>query len=531
MAASISANPNPVGFWSPSDKLTTTIGWDTDGAGHGYVNLSVDGGAEQPFDVNANAGKHSKDFSTPALKLGHVYKFTLYKESNNKALATVTVTTEDLEQRLLDQTSAWAMQEQALRPPPQAIVDLSVAAGVDTVRISFRTIQPTIPTVTVTTGDGTQIAAWLPLIGGLQTQHECTLGQNVPLDQETQYHLRISAFGTTYLGKAVDVVVTRTFTTGSRKVTLFFDQINVRKDGDPAGAGEFDFLFYAGDAGGGARLGYEHWGEGDISDDDPPVDVNRVVAIEQAPRGVYAIVLGVDEDYDVIPYPGEGLPDYYPFVQFEGEGSWWKSTYDYDSAWVTKVFPIDDVFGAGLRTFEMSTGDFGVAFTVFGRLMVESRAGTRSATRKVRRATRPGFATHAIVTAPGSFGAVAAGDGQGRGQAVGLGADGAIYSKAVRTDERGSRNEGWTQVADGVGGPVTVLASARDRIDLFALDAGGKLMATTFARGRPSKRWRDLGGQFVEPVAGYGRGGRDRAAGLGEGGVVWHRSVAPGERS
>src|SRR5436190_11596739 len=238
MAASIGANPNPVGFWSASDTRKATISWDTDGAGHGYVNLAVDGGAEQPCDVNANAGKHSKDFSTPALKLGHVYKFTLYRESNNKALATVSVTTEDLEQRLLDQTSKWATGEWAMRPPAQAIVDLSVAAGVDTVRVSFRTIQPTIPTVTVTTDDGTQVAAWLPLIGGLQTQHEITLGQNVPLDQETQYHLRISAFGTTFLRKHVDRVVSRTFTTGSRKVTLFFDQINVRKDGDPGGAGE-----------------------------------------------------------------------------------------------------------------------------------------------------------------------------------------------------------------------------------------------------------------------------------------------------
>lgn len=129
-----------------------------------------------------------------------------------------------------------------------------MAAGVDTVRISFRTVQPTIPTVTVTTDDGTQVAAWLPLIGGLQTQHECTLGQNVPLDQETQYHLRISAFGATSLGKHVDVVVTRTFTTGFRKVTLSFDKIKVRKDGDPMGAGEFEFYFHVGDAGDGTRL-------------------------------------------------------------------------------------------------------------------------------------------------------------------------------------------------------------------------------------------------------------------------------------
>lgn len=209
---------------------------------------------------------------------------------------------------------------------PQAVTDLTVAAGVDTVRISFRTVQPTIPSVTVTAPDGTQAASWLPLFGGLQTQHECILGQNIPLDQQTSYRLRIVASGS-YFGKPHDAVVTQTFTTGSRKVTLFFDNINVRKDGDPGGAGEFEFYFRAGDADGGAQLGYAVWGEGDISDDDPPVDVDRTIAIDLAPRGVYAIVLGVDQDFDVIPYPGEGLPDYAPWVEFQGEGSWWASSY------------------------------------------------------------------------------------------------------------------------------------------------------------------------------------------------------------
>src|SRR4029079_11876369 len=167
----------------------------------------------------------------------------------------------------------------------------------------------------------------------------------------------------------------------------FFDSINVRKDGDPAGAGEFEFYFRAGDSDGGAQLGDAAWGEGDISDEDPPVDVDRTIAIDLAPRGVYAIVLGVDQDFDVIPYPGEGLPDYAPSVEFQGEGSWWASSYDYDSAWGTQVFPIVDVFGAASRTFEMSTGDFGVAFTVAGRLMVEGRPGTNSKSRKTRRGT------------------------------------------------------------------------------------------------------------------------------------------------
>jgi hypothetical protein len=528
MAASITASPNPVGFWSPTDSRKTTISWDTGGGVNGYVNVTQDTGAEQPFDVGAKASKHSKDFSTPQLALGHEYTFTLRRQDNDKSLAKVTVTTEDLEQRLLDQTSKWAMQQRALGGAPQAITDLTIAAGVDTVRVSFSTVQPTIPSVTVHAADGTQVAAWLPLLGGFQAQHECILGQNVPLDQATSYQLRIVASGS-YLGKQHDATVTQSFVTGSRKVTLFFDSINVRKDGDPGGAGEFEFYFRAGDSDGGALLGYENWGEGDISDDDPPVDVSRTIVIEQAPRSVYALVMGVDQDFDTIPYPGEGLPDYHPPIQFQGEGTWWASSYDYDAAWVTTVFPIKDVFGAASRTFELSTGDFGVAFTVFGRLMVEGVAGTNITVRKTRKGRRYPLSSHAVLTAPGAFDAV--GNGNGKSRVVGLGANGAVYSKAIGEPNGDSRHEGWTQIAEGVSGPVTVLAAGPDRIELFALDADGGLAAATAGRGR-AKSWRRLGGQFVEPVVAVpGGGSGTELLGLAEGGVVLHRSVTSRERS
>jgi hypothetical protein len=531
MAASITASPNPVGFWAPTDKRKTTISWDTGGV-NGYVKLRQDTGAELNFDVGTNLSKHSKDFSTdssPPLALGSSFTFTLYRQDNDKVLAQVTLTTEDLEQRMLDQTSKWAMQQRALGGAPQAITDLTIAAGVDTVRVSFGTVQPTIPSVTVHAADGTQVAAWLPLLGGFQTQHECILGQNVPLDQQTSYQLRIVASGS-YFGKEHDAIVTQSFVTGSRKVTLFFDSIKVRKDGDPAGAGEFEFFFHAGDSDGGARLGYALWGEGDISDDDPPVDVSRTIEIEQAPRGVYALVLGVDEDFDTIPYPGEGLPDFYPPTPYQGEGSWWASSYDYDAAWVTRVFPIHDVFGAAASTFEMSTGDFGVAFDVFGRLMVEGVAGTNITVRKTRKGRRYPLSSHAVLTAPGAFDAVGADNGKSR--VVGLSADGAIYSKAVGAPNGDSRHEGWARIADGVAGPVTVLAAGPDRIELFALDAEGGLSAATAGSGRPAKGWRRLGGQFVEPVVAVsGDGSRTELLGLAEGGVVLHRSTASGQRS
>jgi hypothetical protein len=538
MAASITASPNPVGFWSPSDKAKTTISWDTAGAGKCYVKWSTDGPPETNFEPNADTGKHFKE--TPELQLGHVYTFTLYKEGTDKPLDAVIVTTEDLEQWLVEHTVDWGTLEQGWSPPAQAITDVTVVAGIDTVRISFKTAQPTVPLVTVTAEQAANwwdplgptvsvpVASYLPLLGGLQTQHECILGHDLPLTQETVHQFRIAAFGTTFLGAPYEPVVTGSFVTGSRKVTLFFDRVKVRKDGDPLdrGAGDFTFTFLAGDADGGRLLDQSEWGEGEMSDGEERF-VNRVLTISHAPRRVWAQVEGYDDDSSWRPWSPLGPPFGSDPEGFSGEGSWCDSDTSFDRAWVAKVFQVGDVIGATSPSFELATGDFKVAFTVFGRLLVEGQPGTSSSTRKTK---HQGPSRHAVVTAPGRSGVVGA--EADRAHVVGLGADGAIYSKAVGAGEREPRHQGWARVADGVAGPVTVLAAARDRIELFALDADGRLVGTTFGRGRSNRRWRRLGGRFMEPVTAVtGEGGQSEVVGLGENGVVFHRSLAPGERN
>ena len=532
MAASITAGPNPVGFWSPSDTGTTTISWNTD-AGNGVVTLSIDGGAETTFD---DPGKNKNTKSLSTVKLGHTYVLTLRLKSNNKFLDAVTVTTEDLEQWLVDHTVDWGTRELGMSPPAQVITDLTVVPGVDTVRISFRTAQPTIPSVTVQTEDGTQVAGWLPLLGGMRTQHECLLGQNSPLAQETLHRSRIVANGTTFLGKPHESVVTGSFVTGSRKVTLFFDRINVRKDGDTGlkGAGEFTFVFQAGDA----DLGkpavaqfQELWGEGDVSDDDPPIDVNRMITIPHAPRRIWAQVVGDESDFSS-PW-GSGAR---AVPWFDGEGTWPEESSRLDRAWVAKVFQLDELWIAriddvlGYTPFELATGDFGVAFTVYGRLQVDARSGTTLSVRKVKRARHARPSTHAAVTAPGTFGVV--GVGEGHALAAGVGADGAIYSKALGAGEQMPRDQGWAKLADGVTGPVTILATENDRLELFALGADGTLAAWTLDQGRSSGRWRRLGGRFVEPVVAVaGKDGRTELLGLDEERVVFHRSLMPDDRN
>src|SRR5262249_40563473 len=65
----------------------------------------------------------------------------------------------------------------------------------------------------------------------------------------------------------------------------------------------------------------------------------------------------------------------------------------------------------------------------------------------------------------------------------------------------------------------------------FALDSAGELAGATVGRGRPARRWRRLGGQFVEPVVAVSGGGAiTELLGLGEGGVVLHRATASAAR-
>jgi hypothetical protein len=170
-----------------------------------------------------------------------------------------------------------------------------------------------------------------------------------------------------------------------------------------------------------------------------------------------------------------------------------------------------------------------VAFTVYGRLQVDARSGTTSAIRKIKRARRAKPSTQAVVTAPGVFGVVEAGDGHAR--VVGLGTDGAIYHKALGAGDSSPRDQGWSRLAGEVTGPVTVLAAFENRIDLLALGADGSLAAQTVSQRQSNRRWRPLGGKFVEPVVAVaGDGGRTELLGLGEEGVVFHRSLVPNDR-
>ncbi len=164
------------------------------------------------------------------------------------------------------------------------------------------------------------------------------------------------------------------FWTGSRTATVFFDRIHVRSDGDPGTAGDFTFYFGVGDAATGWSLGNtEKWGEGSV-DAGQDVDVNRVIEIPSAPRGLWAQV-NANEDDALIYWPtGLCLLGMKPY--FAEPGSSGVVSEACAAASVTEHFDISGVVGGTSEVpFEMATGDFTVAFSVFGRLRVEAKNG------------------------------------------------------------------------------------------------------------------------------------------------------------
>ena len=234
----ITAKPAAVGFWNPPDKGKTDIAWSSnveakvvrvDIVTLGVVPVIV----PTPFASGAT-GSHTKKDAT--LELGHTYRYELRRASNDVVLASVTVTTYDVQETLGDQVAVGVVSDPAL--PPQQIINLTITPGIDFVRISFETTQPTIPQITCKGTDGSTNVAFA-LVNGLQTKHTCTFGVNQPLPQDMEHTFTIVAAGhDPFNGTPKDVLATHTFRTGSRHATVIFDRIKVRKDSDALSGGE-----------------------------------------------------------------------------------------------------------------------------------------------------------------------------------------------------------------------------------------------------------------------------------------------------
>ncbi len=506
--ATISASPNPVGFYTAGGQATTIVEWNTEGSFPGIVYVAVGGLIEKKLIGQPAAG--ARRGSLPLeVTYPNFYYLSLKRADNLIEIAHATVTTFDLRQQLAEDFAAAYLPQ--LRP--QMITNLVVKPGVDTVRISFRTTRPTIPTTELRDNTGAWVDGRLPLFGGLQTVHEAQFGIDKPLALDTKHTFKIEAFGATN-NKATPnkAVLTGEFVTGTRDADVMFESLNVHDDGDPGprGKGEFMFSFGAGDAATGALIGapafFPDKGKVDISDDDPPVDLGKTISMAPAPRRLWLQVVGKEHDQTILPWEtgfGHGIRPV-----FEEPGSSYHGLEEAQQADVTTIINLGSMPGRRMIPFEMKTGDFPVDFVVTGHVAVNAFAGSTISPKMTKSA--PFARSSAYLTEPGGAARLAVAGVSERSELVALGADGALYHRAL-APEASSRKEGggWTRIELPGRGRPAVVASAQGMLDVIDLTDDGSVIHCGYdLRKSRGGKWRRLGGKFreIHPAPGAGKG-------------------------
>ena len=503
--ATITASPNPVGIYSASVGKNVTIQWNTETRVNGKVAVLVNG-TPKPPDLG---GQTPTGSSTYNVTIPNTYTFILRRADTNAELARVVVTTYDLRSEMIAGFAAPFVP--ALRP--QMISNVSVKPGVDTVRISFDTVRPTIPLTTLMDASGTKIDARFPLFGGLRTSHEAVFGLEVPLALEAKHTFRIVAAGPTLNKNSPnEAVFNGEFVSGSRKIDIFFDTVDVRNDGDPwpSGSGEFGFRFGAGDAETALPMGepWPDYGPDDISDDDAPVGLNKQITLSQGPRQLWVQVVGIEDDRTMWPWDwGIGLGTR---PTFRGPGSKYVGTAAVEQTSVTSIVDIGSDPDAWTMSFEMATGDHPVSYVVNCRLAVEMAAGAVIAPKMFK--SRPPLRIVGTLEDAGSVAHIAARGADMKAEALALGADGALYHRTISAEASRDGSD-WARIELPGEGTVSVSASAPDALDLVFRHADGSVSHRGFNPHRPtSQKWRRLGGNFsqVVPVAELPKG-KERA--------------------
>lgn len=517
MAIKLTASNNPV-YVKAGATGATTIAWEMDiaaGEAGGSVNLSINGGAPTTFAViPATAPTGSK---VQTVRLGETYFFTLRRSPDNALLASLTVTVIE-EDGAIFGTAVGAPLEYLINPP-QRILGLRVEPSVDTVRVSFTTKHPTIPVIEVETLDGVNVGRVIPLLAGLQTAHETIVGLSEPLPQATRLRLKITVPGQSRLagGKARDVVRAVEFTTGSRAINVLFDTIYIRADGDPMGAGDFTFQLSAYDrehTSGGFRTDYE-----DIDAGDPPFRLAVDIPLRMTKREVIVTAQAADDDEllrTLLLLPERGDQPGSGFYYLNGA----------ETGWARDVISVANVEQPGLTVipFTLDNGDHKVAFTVNGRVnaIVTPGQGYVETRPKSARASAPRIVA---LKGPGRAAQVVGGNRES-GARIALDANGAVWLKYFAPGRAPSAPVEWRRAAAAPGGAVTLVLDAADRPTLLALDEKGE--AIFWRANQAGGEWIKLGAKLAGAItAAKGRDGQLDLFGVDAAGRVLRRAFDP----
>lgn len=541
MAATLTASKNPV-YVTAGSPGRTTISWNTDGNFNATIYREINtvvpaGGTPDVFAVIKAGGPRvgSRD-QVIELGLGDVYTFTLRRDAPNTLLAVVTVTVKDFEQVLVA-SAVRSLESEHKIHPPQGIRGLRVEPSIDTVRVSFQTVHPTIPHIEVETLNGHNVGRVIPFLSGLQTRHNTIVGLADPLPQDETLRLRITTPGqrSPRTGKpARDVVRTVEFKTGARLIWVTFDRLQVRADGDSGNKGDFRFGFEAGDPSEGHYYGVGVHKE-DIPATHPKDNVWRTLNLSRTigyvKHEVNVIVQGLDDDQNIFEggfgYPGlRGEVDYYsPGPAFVG------SSYKANESaeWTTvgasiNIRNLEPPGSTAVIPFRLNTGDFKVAFTVEGEIRALMRVGQGYIERTKRMA--PGVPNRMGVARQAGAFARASGKQRGIGANIAISADGAVWMKSFAPNAAPEHRVDWQWAAPPPGGPVTLLLDREERPVLLALDEQGEAMVWQ-GHGQ-AKVWVRLGQRFTGAIiAVEGREGRLDLFGVDREGVVRCRALDP----
>ena len=520
MAAVITATPVIVTAFTYSQKGRTTIAWNTGNPFvQGTLEVSIDAG---PFNPAKEIGgtpvaKGVSGSTRQNIAFGRKYVFRITNPVlSNPVLASVSV-----ESRELLGLPVGVVDEIKNRMPlTQGITNVRVFPAIESVRILFKTRQPTVPVVDIKQTDNQQVAgAAFPFFGGARTTHDLAF----PLAQNTDFTFHIfAAPGATAVSSAKSAEASGQFRTGSRKATVFFDHIFVHTDGDPGSLGDGDFQFYmgAGDIDSQQMLGATDYRD-DISGGDDR-SINQSVAIDTAPVGLW-VKVEAEEDDLTFGHFGRAPAT----VSFAAEGSTWSTDDDVEIATVTRWFDLSDAGPVPQEiAFTLETGPRHIDFSLTGRVRMEARQGVL---------VQPTFARSAKATfLPKATAMLVNGDRaivkSGRTHLLQLAPDGTLLH--AYANERVTR---WTRVAGDLRPPVTVVASDK-ALHLFAVGSDGEVSHRTISPDADPPEsghanGRSLGGSVVSPVVAITAGDRIQLFALSAEGDVLARRLAAAEGS
>ena len=378
MVAFLSAVPSVVEFSWPDitqkRSRPVTVKWATGENRAGRVTVSTGG---PPQVVGPAAGSLSGE-ATFEIWLDQTATVELRSVDGATLFGTAVVT-----------TKKDAFAEHMTDPNRKFIQNLSASAGIDSVLVRFQTPEPAIASILLRRRDNGAFAA--VQTGQQLTQQHALSIQN--LAQDTTFDLTIVALrrnpdnGGPIANNPVRV---GTVVTGTRTVTVEWDLLWMRNDSDPGGTGEFALLVGAGGIGPDTTEGDHYFRDFPMLGDGGEWPLQGTVVIKRAPRTIWVMAHGQDDDND-------------PFSSFTLRGLWiepgppgtsGREEDDLAWAWVRTWIDTDQQAAGRSVPFVLATGTFAIAFTVFGSVKVERRDG---------RVTFPGLSLHRVKRDPRRF--------------------------------------------------------------------------------------------------------------------------------